>query len=488
MSSTTVHDIIVLGTDPGALMTAGMLRRRSYRVMLAGQGGPRDNYEDEGENIHAIFHSLPPRGFSQVLDSVFDELNMEDRVHQLGSGHDHHVQLITPETRLDIFPERQDLAAELDRAVPDQAKDFLRGLDTISGLNEIMQELIQQAPPIPPMNMVERIASKTLSRRFEDKMNGLTTESFVRDQTPMMRVLLSASTFLSNMDHALRSPAATARLAMMFFKGIRLVPDLVHRMQSSVENTGVELAQSMMVEKLLMHGRTVSGFQALRSASDYSCQAMVTGRPLSEIADLLPSTQRRNRAKLAAAATRPSSSLFTLNLIIPKEVIPLGMANQVLLVRSPDSRLEEENLIRVLLLDYPHRQDRVQVNLTCIVPYRKHSLGREYLAPLQIKLLQAIQWLIPFMEKFDLRKSSPFWSSRASDPGHPSPWFIHNTFELLEKPLLGIAHQSPRTPLKNLLLCGPSIFPALGLEGQALACGRVLDWIEKNHKINKVLS
>ena len=487
MPSTTVHDIIVLGIDPGTLMTAGMLRRMSYRVMLAGQGGPRDSYEDEGENVPAIFHSLPPRGFSKILDSVFDDLNLEDKVHQLGSDHDHHIQVITPQARLDLFPERQDLLSELKRAVPEQEKAFLRGLDLLTGLNKEIEEFILQRPAIPPCNMLERLATKNLQRRFDEKINGITSVSLLDKQPPMMRAIIEASTFLSNLDLQLRAGAATARLSMMFFKGIRLVPDLVTKMQTAIENTGVDVAQNMMLEKLLVRGRMVSGFQALRSSNDHSCQAMVTGRSLSELADLVPSEQRRTRAKLAAAATRASRSLFTLNLIIPKDAIPLGMANQLLLVREPNSELTEENLIRVLVLPYLERQDRVQVNLSCLVPYKKHSLGREYLAPLQIKLLQAIQWLIPFMEKFDLRNSSPFWSARASDPGHPSPWSIHNTIELLDKPILGIASQSLKTPLKNLLLCGPTVFPALGLEGLAMAANRVVETIEKNYKLKKVL-
>lgn len=488
MPSTTVHDIIALGTDPGTLMAAGMLRRMSYRVMLAGQGAPRDSYEDEGERIPAIFHSLPPRGFSQVLDKAFDELNLEDKVHQLGADHDHHVQVITPDTRLDIFLERQELAEELKRAVPEQEKAFLRGLDTVSHLNGIMEELIQQGPAIPPYNVMERITAKSLHKRLEEKTKGLTWDSLVNDQPPMMRIILEASTFLSNMDPVPRSPAATARLAMAFFKGIRLVPDLVPRMQDAIENAGVEMSPSMMAEKLLIYGRMVKGFQALRSASDHSCQAMITGGPLTEIAEMVPSAMRRLRAKFAADTSRAKRSLFTLNLIIPKDAVPLGMANHVLLVRKPGDRLEEENLIRIMLLPYQHRQDRVQLNLSCMVPFKKRSLGREYLAPLQIKLLQAVQWLVPFMEKFDLRNSSPFWSSRASDPGHPAPWSIHNTFELLDEALLGIAKQTMRTPLKNLLLCGPTVFPALGLEGQALAANRVVDWVEKNHKLKKVLT
>ena len=102
-------------------------------------------------------------------------------------------------------------------------------------------------------------------------------------------------------------------------------------------------------------------------------------------------------------------------------------------------------------------------------------------------MMEAVAWLVPFVEQTQDGRSSPFWSSRAADDGHPAPWTLHRTIETLAPPSLGIALHSLKTPVRNLMLCGPEVLPGLGLEGEALAAQRLLAWLSEHKKLKKIL-
>jgi hypothetical protein len=282
-------------------------------------------------------------------------------------------------------------------------------------------------------------------------------------------------------------PAATARLVRTLLAGPRLVPGLAQHVVDAVERAGVEVELPMVAEQLLMQGKAVTGIQALRSANTYRCEAMLASLALAEVVELIPPGNRKPRARLAADALRPLTSTFCLNLLLPREALPAGLGNHVLLVRAPNEALAEDNLIRLTVLPVAQRPDRVHLGVACLVPHRKRNLGREYLGPLQARLMETLGTLIPFLERNLDANSSPFWSSRSADAGHPAPWLIQRTIEPLTAPSLGLGVHPPRTALKNLLLCGPEVLAGLGVEGQALTALRVTDWLLEHHKLKQIL-
>jgi hypothetical protein len=101
--------------------------------------------------------------------------------------------------------------------------------------------------------------------------------------------------------------------------------------------------------------------------------------------------------------------------------------------------------------------------------------------------MDACAWLIPFLDLHMLRQSSPFWDSRSKDGGHPSPWMLHRTLEMIKPASLGMAVQPTQTSLNNLLLCGPEVIPGLGIEGEALSAQQAVERIESHKKIKKII-
>jgi hypothetical protein len=163
------------------------------------------------------------------------------------------------------------------------------------------------------------------------------------------------------------------------------------------------------------------------------------------------------------------------------------MRSHLFLVRKLDEPFEEDNLIRIQVQPYPERAERVVVTLSCIVPFRKRTLGRDYLGPLQKSMLDAADWLLPFLKKNLEGQSSPFWESRSGDMAHPSPWSIHPVFETEQEPVLGAGLISNRTPYKNMFYCGPEAVPGFGKEGAAFAALETAKLVVGTRKIKKLL-
>jgi phytoene dehydrogenase-like protein len=484
MSTASVHDVIVIGSDLAGLLAAGLLRRSSYRVLWVGQGGLRDQYEHESIPVPAIPRLLPKRGLAPALDQVLDDLAIEDPVHQLGLQRDNHLQIVFPDQRIDLFADPKALDAELLRALPDQRQEFLRSLDTLAAEEQTLVELLRSNPPLPPVGFAQRIRAGRLERQRAAGRIGLDLQQL----PPLLAVLVQATAFLSHLDLQDRASSATAHLVRVLLAGMRCVPDLSERVVAAIQKAGVEVEGQMVAEQLLLEGRRVVGFQALRSANTYRSEAaLLAAMPLSEAVELVPTALRRCRARLAADALRARTSVFNMNLVLPTEALPRGMATQVLMVRRPQDPLVEDNLIRIVRVPMPQRKDREWISVACVIPNRSRSLGREYLGPLEQRLLQATGWLIPFVEQNQEGRSSPFWNARATDPGHPAPWLLHRTIEPVGPTTLGLALHTPKTALKNLMLCGPEILPGLGIEGEALAARSTVEWLLRHRKRKQIL-
>jgi phytoene dehydrogenase-like protein len=482
MSATILHDVIVVGTDLAGIMAAGLLRRANYRVLLVGQGGLRDMYEHEGKQLAALPRILPPRGHARALDEVLDTLAVEDPVHLLGVNPDPHIQVVTPHQRVDLFCDPVALTAELRRSVPDQADAFQAALKELNRANKRLDDLLGNKPPLPADGFFERSRLNKIERN-----SNLPAQLNEASWPPLMRILAQAASFTSHLGSGTRAASATARSILAMLKGPRIVPDLAERLVQAVSKAGVDVEMSMVAEHLLFDGKSVTGLQTLRSAKTYQCEVLLAGLPLAEASELIPPSKRRQKARMAADILRPEQSVFVVNLILPRSALPLGMSSHVLLVRDPEAAIGEDNVIRLTTQPHAELNDRVQLCAACLVSHRKRSLGREYLGPLQQRMMEAVAWLIPFVEQTQYGCSSPFWSSRTADDSHPAPWTLHRTIETVVPPALGIAVHSIKTPLRNLMLCGPEVLPGLGLEGEALSARRLVGWLTEHKKLKKIL-
>jgi phytoene dehydrogenase-like protein len=482
MPQTSFYDAIVVGADLAGTIAGGLLHRQKYRVLMIGQAKGNATYASVGVRIPALPFLLPPYGHAPVLDEVLNTVGVEDPVHTLGIEDDTPLQVVTKEQRIDLSADRYRLTAELDRAFPEEKEQVLQTLDSISRTDERFRQQLQAHPPVPPEGLKDKIRFKRLIR--PEQALPLTPPG---EWPPLLRILAAATAFVSHLDSNKRSLQVTGHLMLALLSKLRVVPDFTDLLEKTLQKSGVDFQPKAVVEEVLFEGKNISGVKTLRGTGIYKCSTLIAGLPIREAVEIIPPRRRHRRFRLAADTVRPASSLFALNLVVPQEALPLGMARQVLLVRDPGENLEEDNLIRLVCMPYPERKGQRLLSCSCIVPYRKRALGREYLGPLGQKVFEAAAWLVPFLEKHLKGRSSPFWGERSGEEGHPEPWNLHPIFETEQDALMGACVLPLRTPYRNMFYCGPEAIPGLGMEGTAYAARETARLVHEKRKLKKIL-
>jgi phytoene dehydrogenase-like protein len=482
MAQTSFYDAIVVGGDLAGTIAGGLLRRQKYRVLVIGQAQGVTSYAAGGAQVPAMPLMLPPYGHAPVLDEVLKDVGVEDPVHTLGLENGTPLQIVTRDQRIDLSANRHRLARELQRAFPDQKVEFLKVLKNIESADEQLRQMLQAHPPVPPEGLKEKVRFKRLTRA--DQSIDLPPP----DQwPPLLQVLAAATTFISHLEPKKRSHPVTGHLVLALLRGLRVVPDLSDRLQKTLKKSGVEIQPRAVVEEILFDGKNISGVKTIRGSGAYNCSTLIAGMPIREALEIVPPRRRHRRFRLAAETVRPVSGMFVLNLVVPEEALPLGMAKQLILARDPTIALEEENLIRLLCLPYPERKGHRLLSCCCRIPYRKRALGREYLGPLEQKVFEAVAELVPFLDEHLKGRSSPFWSSRSGDEGHPAPWSLHPVFETEQEVIMGSCVLPLRTPYRNMFYCGPEAIPGLGMEGVAYAARETARLVHEKRKLKKIL-
>lgn len=482
MARTSYHDVIVVGTDIAGLLAGSWLCRQNYRVLLIGQGGPRGGYDHEGVQVPALPTMLPPYGFAPVFDQVLGALGLEDPVHTLGIKNQPALQIVTPEQRVDLSLDAANLDRELQRDFPNDKDQILSLLATFRNLDKRLEETLAACPSLPPKGIRQRARLKRLTLSLDNEQLPDPAEWPL-----LLRILLAATGFICHLDTQARTPSVNGHLMVMLLAGMRTVSDLSNPLIEALHKAGADLELSTVAEEILFAGREVSGIKALGNPNTYNCASLIVNLPIMQALEMVPLDRKHRRFRLEAESVRRSQSVFAINLVLPKEAIPSGMGPHVILVRNPGEPLQEDNLIRMHSHPFPGREGRLLLNLSCIIPFRERVVGREYLVPLQQRMLQTAAWLIPFIEENIEGRSSPFWESRAPDEGQASPWELYPIIEADHRAVLGSVILPARTPYANLFFSGLEVAPGLGTEGAAFSAMQTIRLIAERIKLKKIL-
>ncbi|MBC7793189.1 MAG: hypothetical protein H7Z43_05750 [Clostridia bacterium] len=263
--------------------------------------------------------------------------------------------------------------------------------------------------------------------------------------------------------------------------------DIADIFVKAAEDAGVEVRRGALVRNIEPNGAKLGRLDLVDERHGFTADYFIDNAT-SPFEDLLP--QGKHQAKLAAerAVMKPIGSLLTLNMLVKRDVVPKGMAENVFLLNGRSRREDEPADPPLFLRRYPAQKlegvrridDPTHVIFSVACPVKISEISR---SPARVQALKAqmtarVGRLVPFLADFivdtSLASDTSSWDAEA-DTRTIDPWSLHPIYEPAERPILGIVARREKRYFKNLVRCGRDVIPGLGLEGEYIAALAAVD-------------
>jgi hypothetical protein len=190
---------------------------------------------------------------------------------------------------------------------------------------------------------------------------------------------------------------------------------------------------------------------------------------------LLPTQARKKRLAEQLDAVKLRRFLLAVNLVLPEEHLPLGLAGLGLLEANDELGpviFEVTPAVRAVK-EKDKDKERPSERVVCgaaLFNAQVRELGDAAVEEAAQKVREALLAVMPFAKPKLV--SVPMLSKGTARGARTT---AHPVFEIDEPAQLGVSGLSTQTALKNLFLASREVLPGLGLEGELLAGARAAD-------------
>jgi hypothetical protein len=400
------------------------------------------------------------------------------------------LQVLAPNMRLDLPPETQLFAREIDREFPAVRRVVDDLYAELARTNAAADAAFERDAVWPPGGFWERReTARVLSTLpYLDGKDFLA--EFPRDHA-FRDVVTAPARFASDLHEDV--PAfALARLHGAWTRGVSRLADgedeLVDFLLDRVRAHGGETRMSDRARELVHKGGKVRGVVVDGEDAPLGVTFVVSDVPTAELLDLARDLEPSPSDK--DAEVDPAGARFVLSLVVRPEALPEPLATESFLL--PASR-RAVHLQRVGPAGEP-------VLLVAETLTSDDGGGPADVERLREDVLATVLEYLPFVERhllvcdsphdgrplWDFRRPSPAdpyvgdeaWGLRAqqvdrallrASGGSLEPEPMVPRFRVSRPQLEGLAGEPIRTPLGNAFVVGKSVLPALGQEGELLA-------------------
>ncbi|MBI3556360.1 MAG: FAD-dependent oxidoreductase [Deltaproteobacteria bacterium] len=262
---------------------------------------------------------------------------------------------------------------------------------------------------------------------------------------------------------------------------------LEQRMAAIVLAAGGSVKKDTRVESLIAEGGKIVGVLLSSFEGIIRSDVVVITSRLRRLYATLPDGMRDSTLVRNLSRVVPSSWRFTLSVTVNRNVIPIGATSNMTYIGSYQFPLEEDNYLRIQIIPdgvYPASDtaDMTTLLVTALIPYRASSMDYSYLRRLGGKMLRVLSELMPFLENNIVSLYPDFRASEAAlreaYPFRGPDWVPENLMQYYVR-----GHRSVQdfwgpgwtTAHSNLYFAGRSIWPSLGLYGEALTARKIFD-------------
>lgn len=481
------YDVVVLGSSLGALTAAALLARRSWRVLVLGQGWRKAMYSHEGIALARrpfTFLSASSPAWGRVLVELAQSQTFRRRLSAL----DPMLQVLAPDMRLDLPPDTQLFAREIDREFPAVRRVVDDLYAELAKKNADADAAFERDAVWPPGGFWERreTARALASLPYldgSDFLAELPREHMFRD------VVTAPARFASDQIDTL-PPFAVARLHGAWTRGVsrlengedELTDFLLERVRAHGGDTRLNDRARAIVHK----GGKVRGVIVDGDEAPTGVTFVVSDLPTARLMELAPDFEETPDER--APIVEPAGARFVASLVVRPEGLPALLAAESFLLPKSGRSVH-------LQKSAPAADGSVLLVAESLLDAEKPDVGRA-----REEVLATIMELLPFVERHLLLVDSPndgrplwdfrnasaanttvgdkAWGLRAqsvdrarlrSTGGSLEPEPMVPRFSVTRPALEGLAGEAIRTPLGNVFVTGKSVLPSLGQEGELLA-------------------
>jgi glycine/D-amino acid oxidase-like deaminating enzyme len=479
------YDVAVLGAGIGALACAALLARRSWRVLVLGQGHRPASYAHDGVSLARRPFTLLA-GASPAWTRVLVELAQSQTFRRRMVPVDPMLQILAPGRRLSVPQDGAELGREIDREFPEVRRIVDELYVALSRTNAAVDAAFGRDVVWPPGSFWERRETARVAAalpHLHPEADLLAEFPREHDFRPVVDLPARFAT-----DSADALPAfAVARLHGAWTRGLHRLShgedELVEFLVERIEAHGGETRLSERASGIVVRGGRVNGVLIDGEDEPVGVQFVITDAPTRALLDLAPEFTPSRRV----LATMPELSLreerFVVSVVVRDEGLPAPLGEEAFLVpasassgdgvgpvhlqRSPGSTPGTQLLVAEALLDGTRRMNHAREDV-----------------------LAVLEELLPFVEQHYLIVDSPhdgrpLWDLRGGGRVAVDRARLRATGGTLEAEAMiprwsvtpsllhGLAGEPLRTPLGNAFVVGRTTLPALGQEGELLAAWSV---------------
>lgn len=472
-----VYDVIVLGSQLGGALAAGLLAKRNHRVLLVEHDGMGPGYEHGGYVLPYAPIVAPPLKAMPAVEEALTELGLTATVQRSLRPHAPELQLLLPKHRMDLHGDAARRKAEVTRELGEEGEALLGALAGAAAQHEASDAFLKASPALPPDGFFEKWNLNKLIKAHP----GLETAPRLSSDAPAISLVRGLLPFINHLERSESPLARTRPLSQVlaapstFAGGREGLRELLTRRLAELggDVLGRDSPTGFIAEELTFDGSKFEGMKLVRSDTVYRAACLVAATDSGALRRLV--TDKKHHRKLLEQLDQAStkSILFTVNWVVPESALPRGLG-ELALVDTQDAELGPL-LVQVHAARTPpgpggkEGKEAEGVRVVCagaFVPASARDLGEEHLHGLAARIDEQLDRVMPFTSAHRLLRSAPYLDAGGVRGSRLMP---HPLYSFEAEAFLGVTGLSQRTPAKNILLAGREVLPGLGLEGELLA-------------------
>lgn len=491
------YDVICAGSGLSSYLCAALLAKSGKRVLVIDDEDQAMPRVCDGEFVfdpdYVNFSGLDESG---ALGRSLRELGLIGENGSAFKPIDEITQVLTSNYRIVFWKNATEACNEVRRELKSSSDHVCEFLKMVYEAGDKVSSFVENAYNPGQSSATEIAAWKRYWGRFYEPISR-------HKPVSMRKVLgdLSGQTCESLVAAILGAVSYSAPMNLGFEQGVRGLSlpfkglhyyvggaeVLKERLADIIKQAGGGVKRDAKVESLISESKRITGVLLSSYEGIVRGDTVVLSSRLRRLYMTLPSETRDPSLLRSLSRVQPSSWRFTISVTVNRDVIPIGATSNMAYVGSYQQPLEEENYLRIQVLPQDgtvdsKNSDRATLLVTALVPYRSSSMDYGYLRRLGGRMLRTLAELFPFLEHNIIRIYPDIRSGeqmlREFYPFSGPDWVSENLLQYYvrgQRLVQDFWGPPWTTPHANLYFAGRSIWPALGIYGEALTARKIFE-------------